>query len=160
MKSEKRYYVYIMASRSLVLYVGITNDVYCRALQHKSGEIDGFTKRYNVNRLVYYESFNDVGAAISREKQIKGWGRAKKLSLIQSENPTWIDLAADWGKQIPLRRFTAGEMTEMQIPRGLKPARNDNQDVSNDDRDVSEANSNLSSESEDQHLPQLEKKYS
>jgi putative endonuclease len=149
-----------MASRTLVLYVGMTNDVYRRALEHKAGEVDGFTKRYNVNRLVYYESFQDVGLAIEREKQIKGWSRQKKLALIQSENPTWIDLAEDWGKQVPLRRFTTAEMAEMQIPRGLKPARNDNLDFTVDHRDVSEPTSDLSCEPDDQHLPELEKKHS
>ena len=79
------------------------------ALQHKSGEVDGFTKRYHINRLVYYESFKYIGNAIAREKQIKGWSRTKKLTLIKSMNPTWQDLAEDWGKTIePLR---------LQIPR-------------------------------------------
>jgi putative endonuclease len=73
-----------MASRSLNLYTGITNSIYRRALQHKRGEIDGFTKRYNVNRLVYYEIFHQVGNAIAREKQIKAWPRAKRIALIKS----------------------------------------------------------------------------
>jgi putative endonuclease len=73
----KTYYVYIKASRSLNLYTGITNSIYRRALQHKRGEIDGFRKRYNINPLVYYEAFHQVGNAIAREKQIKSWTRAK-----------------------------------------------------------------------------------
>ncbi len=76
LRSERRYYVYIMASRSLNLYTGITDNVYRRALEHKSGSIGGFTKRYNINRLVYYETFRYVGNAIGREKRIKAWARA------------------------------------------------------------------------------------
>ena len=102
----KTYYVYIMASRSLTLYTGITNSIYRRVLQHKRGEIDGFTKRYNINRLVYYEIFHQVGNAIAREKQIKSWTRAKRLALIKSKNQTWQDLAEGWGKKV-----------ELQIPR-------------------------------------------
>jgi putative endonuclease len=96
-----------MASRSLNLYTGITNSIYRRALQHKRGEMDGFTKRYNINRLVYYEIFHQVGNAIAREKQIKSWTRAKRLALIKTKNSTWVDLAAGWGEkfdvQIPRR---------------------------------------------------------
>ena len=99
MKNQKRYYVYIMASRSLNLYTGVTNDIYNRALDHKESLIDGFTKRYKINRLVYYETFEHVGNAIQREKQIKSWTRAKRITLIRSQNPEWSDLAADWGKR-------------------------------------------------------------
>lgn len=108
----KTYYVYIMASRSLNLYTGITNSIYNRSLQHKRGEIEGFTKRYNINRLVYYETFNLIGNAIAREKQIKSWTRTKRLALIQSKNPTWQDLAEGWGERFELR-FSK----ELQIPR-------------------------------------------
>ena len=97
------YYVYIMASRSLNLYTGITNSLYRRVLQHKSGEIDGFTKRYNIDRLVYYEIFHQVGNAIAREKQIKSWTRAKRLALIKTKNPTWQELAEGWGEKIQLQ---------------------------------------------------------
>jgi hypothetical protein len=72
-------------------------------LQHKSGEIDGFTKRYYINRLVYYEMFHQVGAAIAREKQIKSWTRAKRLALIATKNPTWQDLAEGWGEKFELQ---------------------------------------------------------
>jgi putative endonuclease len=101
-----------MASRSLNLYTGITNSIYRRALQHKRGEIDGFTKRYNINRLVYYEVFHQVGTAITREKQIKSWTRAKRLVLIATKNPTWHDLAEGWG-----------ERTELQIRRRTDESR-------------------------------------
>lgn len=100
------YYVYIMASRSLNLYTGITNSIYRRALQHRHGELDGFTKKYNINRLVYYEVFHNVSAAIAREKQIKSWTRVKRIALIKTKNPTWQDLAEGWGERV-----------ELQIPR-------------------------------------------
>jgi putative endonuclease len=105
MRDEKRYYVYIMASRSLTLYTGVTGDILHRALQHKAGEMEGFTKKYQINRLVYYEVFKYVNNAIAREKQIKAWTRVKRLDLIKSENPTWQDLAEGWG-----------EPTKLQIP--------------------------------------------
>ena len=94
MSGEKRYYVYIMSSRSLTLYVGVTNSIYHRALQHKGGEVDGFSKKYRIHRLVYYETFKYVGNAITREKEIKSWARAKKLALIKSMNPTWRRIGA------------------------------------------------------------------
>jgi putative endonuclease len=109
---HKRYFVYIMASRSLNLYTGVTNSIYHRALQHKGGEIDGFTKKYNINRLLYYEIFEHIGNAVAREKQVKAWTRAKRIALIKSMNPTWQDLAESWGGK-----------AELQIPRF---ARDDN----------------------------------
>ncbi len=119
MREEKRYYVYIMASRSLNLYTGVTGDLHHRVLQHKHGEIEGFTKRYHIHRLVYYEVFKYIDKAIAREKQIKAWTRAKRVALIKSENPTWQDLAEGWG-----------EPFKLQIPRSFsaapRPARDDN----------------------------------
>jgi putative endonuclease len=103
MREEKRYYVYIMASRSLTLYTGVTGDIYHRALQHKAGEIEGFTKKYHINRLVYYETFKYVDKDIARERQIKAWTRAKRLTLIKSMNPAWQDLAEGWGTPIKLQ---------------------------------------------------------
>jgi putative endonuclease len=100
LRKEHKYWVYIMASRSKTLYTGITDDIYRRALQHKRGAIEGFTKRYHIKRLVYYETFKYVDNAIRREKQIKGWDRAKRLALIESMNPTWLDLAEGWGEPI------------------------------------------------------------
>ncbi len=96
MKREYRFYVYIMASRSRNLYVGLCNNIQRRTLEHKGGETEGFTKRYNINRLVYYEVFRYVKNAIDREKQIKKWSRAKKIALIQGVNPTWQDLSEGW----------------------------------------------------------------
>jgi putative endonuclease len=89
----RRYYVYIMASKSRVLYVGITNDIWRRVWEHKNDVTPGFTSKYRVHRLVYFESFQYVGNAIAREKRIKGWLREKKGALIRSTNPTWEDLS-------------------------------------------------------------------
>jgi putative endonuclease len=94
--STKEYYVYIMSNASYTLYVGITSNLEQRVYQHKNKVTDGFTARYNVTWLVYYASTNDVTEAIAREKQIKGWTRAKKLALIREFNPTWRDLSLDW----------------------------------------------------------------
>jgi putative endonuclease len=92
----RSYYVYIMTSYSGTLYTGMTNDLERRVWEHKQKLVEGFTKRYNVNRLVYFEETPDVEAAIAREKQIKGWVRRKKIELIESVNPEWRDLSADW----------------------------------------------------------------
>lgn len=95
---DHQYFVYIMSSTSGTLYIGMTNSIYRRALQHKSEEIEGFTKKYRCTRLVHYES--NVHRAISREKELKGWTRAKKIGLIESRNPRWADLAEHWGAQM------------------------------------------------------------
>jgi putative endonuclease len=85
--------VYILASLSRRLYVGVTNDLDRRMLQHRSCRADAFTAKYRITRLVYFEQTVDVHAAIAREKQLKGWRRAKKIALIESVNAGWIDLA-------------------------------------------------------------------
>ena len=95
------YYVYILSSLSGTLYTGITNSLYRRTLQHKGKETPGFTSKYGVDRLVYYEVFHDVRAAIRREKEIKGWTRRKKIALIEGMNPKWQDLAEGWGEEMP-----------------------------------------------------------
>jgi putative endonuclease len=92
----KNYYVYILASASGVLYTGVTNDIQARTLQHKQKAVEGFSRRYNVTRLVYFEIFGDIRLAIAREKQIKSWRRSKRVALINSQNPRWADLSADW----------------------------------------------------------------
>ena len=90
----KAFYVYMMTNRSsVVLYTGITNSLMRRVWQHQNGEVKRFTKTYKVNRLVYYERFNDPRDAIAREKEIKGWRRAKKNALVETKNPTWADLS-------------------------------------------------------------------
>ena len=92
----KKYYVYIMASRSRVIYTGVTNNLERRVQEHKDKLVEGFTSKYNVNQLVYFEETNDVNAALNREKQIKGWLRVKKIALIESVNPAWKDLSLEW----------------------------------------------------------------
>ena len=97
---EHAYWVYIVGSLSGTLYIGMTNNLYRRALEHKSGEFEGFACKYDCNRLVYYEGFDDVLKAIAREKQLKGWRRSKKIALIETRNPRWQDLAEHWGAQM------------------------------------------------------------
>ena len=91
---NETYYVYILAtSQNAMIYVGVTNDMARRLAEHQKGEQEGFTKRFQMHKLVYYESFADVRNAIDREKQLKRWTRAKKNALIESANPTWDDLS-------------------------------------------------------------------
>jgi putative endonuclease len=87
-----------MASHSRTLYIGVTNNLERRVYEHKNKLVEGFTKKYNITMLVYYEETNDVQVALAREKQIKGWLRSKKISLIQSMNPQWKDLSIEWYK--------------------------------------------------------------
>ncbi len=93
-----QYHVYILASRSRTLYTGITNNLVRRIYEHKQKLVPGFTEKYNVDRLIYFEETSDVRDAIAREKQIKGWTRAKKIVLIESINPEWKDLSDGWYK--------------------------------------------------------------
>jgi putative endonuclease len=94
----RTYCVYIMASASGVLYVGVTNNLEHRASQHRSKVASGFTARYNVRKLVHYELYGDIRLAIAREKQIKGWLRKRKIALIESLNPSWNDLMIELEK--------------------------------------------------------------
>jgi len=89
--AERRYCVYIMASKSRVIYVGVTGFLMARVLRHRAGDGGAFTRKYCANRLVYYHSFENVGDAIARETEIKKWRREKKVALIRAENPTWED---------------------------------------------------------------------
>jgi putative endonuclease len=93
------YWTYIAASRSRVLYIGVTNDLDRRMREHSSREHPGFTARYNVNRLVYSEDFAELLAAIAREKQLKGWRRDRKVALIEAANPGWVDLVEGSGRR-------------------------------------------------------------
>jgi putative endonuclease len=95
-RPEHTYYVYLAASRSHVLYCGVTNNLRRRLEQHREGCINGFTADYKCTRLVWFERFKDVNNAIAREKQIKRWRREKKIALIQQANPTWADLYESW----------------------------------------------------------------
>jgi putative endonuclease len=86
----------MMASHSGTLYVGVTNDLERRVLEHKQGLSPGFTKKYEVTRLLYFEEFGDIYEAIEREKEIKRWRRAKKIALFEKSNPDWLDISKDW----------------------------------------------------------------
>ena len=93
---DKAYYVYITASRTKVLYTGVTSDLTVRIIQHKNKRLNGFTKKYNVSRLVWYNETNDIQTALEWEKKIKGWSRKKKIDMIEKNNPQWQDLSAAW----------------------------------------------------------------
>jgi len=95
-RSPRQYYVYMLASKTRRLYVGMTNDLERRLQEHRTKAVDGFTSRYNINRLVWYEATTSAIDAVAREREIKGWRREKKVKLIESENPGWVDLAKDW----------------------------------------------------------------
>ncbi|MEE9235230.1 MAG: GIY-YIG nuclease family protein [Candidatus Acidoferrales bacterium] len=99
----RRYYVYILASRSLNLYTGVTNNLKRRVLEHKQGLLEGFTKKYRIERLVYFEEFANAREAIAGEKRIKAWRRQKKLALIRTVNPGWLDWAEHWYDKKQLR---------------------------------------------------------
>ena len=105
MSEEKRYFVYIMANASKRLYAGVTNCLRRRVRQHNQKLTPGFASKYNITRLVYFESFGDVRNAIEQEKQIKAWTRAKRVSLVELMNPQWNDLSRDWD-QPETFRFT------------------------------------------------------
>jgi putative endonuclease len=95
-------FVYILASKTRAIYVGVTNDLVRRVWERRSGAVAGFTRRYGVDRLVYYEACPDPAGAISREKQIKGWARVKKVAMIESLNSAWNDLAEHWFVDVSL----------------------------------------------------------
>ena len=90
------YHIYILCSASGVLYTGVTNDLECRVIQHRTKAVRGFTQRYDVTRLVYFEPYSDIRRAIEREKEIKGWRREKKIALIRRMNPKFRDLSIDF----------------------------------------------------------------
>ena len=93
--NSKTYYVYIMSNLARTLYTGVTNNLERRANEHKTGAIPGFTKRYKIDRLVYFQETNEIAEAIAAEKQIKSLLRSKKIALIEQDNPTWRDLSAE-----------------------------------------------------------------
>jgi putative endonuclease len=105
---EKAYHVYIMARQRRVLYIGITSNIHKRVFQHKQHVFGGFTAKYNVTNLVYFERYGFVGKAIRREKELKDWRREKKIALIESSNPKWRDLSYGWYQPTrlpPLRKI-------------------------------------------------------
>jgi putative endonuclease len=97
---HKSYCTYIVASRSRTLYIGVTSNLERRVWQHKTKAYEGFSATYNCNRLVWFESYSNAGTAIAREKELKGWRRARKIALIENANPAWVDLSEDWGQSI------------------------------------------------------------
>ena len=103
------YFVYILANWSRTLYVGVTNDLERRVFEHKQRLVAGFIRRYRIDRLMYFESTSDVLAAISREKQLKGWSRRKKVALIEAANPGWEDLSERWIERAQIPRPSASE---------------------------------------------------
>ena len=103
MQDPQRYFVYIMASASKTLYTGLTNSIRRRVREHKLKLVPGFTSKYNITRLVYFESYEDVHKAIEREKQIKDWTRAKRVALIERKNPKWDDLSREWDRPQTVR---------------------------------------------------------
>jgi putative endonuclease len=105
---EKMFYVYIVADRSRVLYVGFTNNLRGRVIQHREGWFEGFTKSYDCHRLVWFERFSTASAGIAREKQVKRWRRAKKIALIERDNPTWEDLSLQWEGPVELYQWPEG----------------------------------------------------
>jgi putative endonuclease len=118
---EKTYFTYIVASRSQTLYIGATSNLLKRVFQHKQKTYPGFSATYNCNRLVWLERFLGPGHAIAREKQLKGWIRAKKIALIEKTNPAWVDLSEGWYAIDPSkmdRKAAAGPST----PQGARNA--------------------------------------
>jgi putative endonuclease len=101
-----------MSSLSGTLYIGVTNYIEKRVREHKEGLIEGFSKKYGCTRLVYYESFDDVRKAISREKQLKGWRREKKVEMIERTNPHWLDLSENWGREMIFPQQSIRELRE------------------------------------------------
>jgi len=94
---DKQYYVYILASLNGILYVGFTSDLRKRVYEHKNGAVEGFTKKYKCNQLVYFETGDSFDGVLAREKQIKNWRREKKVALIEKQNPGWKDLSNSLG---------------------------------------------------------------
>jgi putative endonuclease len=103
-----KFWVYIIVSRTGTLYIGVTGYLARRIRQHKIESIEGFTQKYKVHRLVYYETYDHVLTAINREKQLKGWRREKKIALVEKANPRWRDLAEQWGREIRLKGESLG----------------------------------------------------
>src|SRR3990167_6274864 len=96
----RHFYVYILSNTSRTLYIGVTNNLERRMYEHKNKLIRGFTEKYNITRLIYFETTTDIRSAICREKQLKGWLRSKKIALIEQNNPGWDDLSLSWGLQV------------------------------------------------------------
>ena len=92
----QHFFVYILASRSQALYTGVTRDLLRRVHEHRTGSLPGFTRKYRITKLVYFEQTRSARVAFQREREIKGWSKSKKIRLVESSNPGWLDLARDW----------------------------------------------------------------
>jgi putative endonuclease len=112
----QKYFAYILSNASRTLYVGMTNDLVRRVDQHREGKIPGFTAKYNIKQLAYYESYPTATGAIHREKQMKGWTRAKKIALIETMNPHWEDLAKDLKVKWPASDVAIARTTGLEGP--------------------------------------------
>ncbi|MDD5288474.1 MAG: GIY-YIG nuclease family protein [Dehalococcoidales bacterium] len=122
---DNQYYVYIMTSNSGVLYTGVTNSLERRVWEHKAKVVKGFTSRYKISQLVYYETTGSIESAIEKEKQIKGWVRAKKINLINSMNPEWKDLSLEFMDTPECHSEACScENGNLQHPKNLDPKRN------------------------------------
>lgn len=118
----RTYVVYILTNASRrTLYTGITSRIGLRTFEHKHKVHNGFTAKYNVHRLVYYERYSDPWSAIAREKQIKGWLRAKKIALIESLNPRWDDLAGNWDSIFEVKKNPGPSLGSPQLEKPLGP---------------------------------------
>ena len=114
------YYVYIMSNRTHTLYIGVTNDLFRRVEEHRAGALGGFTSKYKLRRLVYFEHTNDIGAAIAREKQLKNWRREKKITLIEQLNPTWTDLSRELFGEMEAQEERCAEVPEEDAGKSLR----------------------------------------
>ena len=113
--------VYIVASRSRTLYIGVTNNLRRRILQHKCKLLPGFTARYKCDRLVWFTNFEYVNNAIAMEKKLKGWLRSRKIALIEEKNPTWQDLSEGWYTQEQLEKYgTGAELDSLKTDSSLR----------------------------------------
>jgi len=122
---RKSYCVYIMGSLSGTLYIGMTSNLHKRVFEHKSHRIEGFTDKYGVERMLYWESFDELSKAINREKQLKGWRRSKKVALIESLNPHWVDFAREWYpwmKPMTKQEGSRDGSTAQEDPQACHPA--------------------------------------
>jgi len=119
----KRYYVYVMANAGRMLYTGVTNNLERRVFEHKAKLICGYTSKYDITRLVYYEATASIRAALAREKQLKGWLRKKKVALIRSVNPGWRDLSDDWDRQDPFALLRAGSSLDAAFSAAFRSSR-------------------------------------
>ena len=112
---QRCYFVYILASQSGTLYVGLTDDMRKRMIEHKSGTFDGFTKKYKIDRLMYFETYSDPKFAASRERQIKGYRRERKIALFSERNPSWQDLTPELFQSIGIPRYARDSRKRLTV---------------------------------------------